>query len=242
MTKIKNIFISTVVLFSFLCIFISPSYGGTNEDIGEIKKELLRVKKDIREMKMLMGLLSEASIDDDPILGDEDAPLTLIEFSDYQCPYCSRFTKEVFPLIKEEYIKSGKLRYVFRDFPIEQLHPQAQKAAEAAHCAGEQGKYWEMHDLLFEKQKAMEIDHLKSYAKEMKLDVTDFNTCLDSGKYAKEIMKDLQEGQRAGVRGTPSFVLGKTSKDGNIKGRFIRGAVPYQEFRKMFEAMLKEEE
>ena len=189
-----------------------------------------------------MGLLSEASIDDDPMLGDKNAPLTLIEFSDYQCPYCSRFTKEIFPLIKEEYIKTGKVRYVFRDFPIQQIHPKAQKAAEAAHCAGEQDKYWEMHDLLFENQQAFEINDLKGYAKEMDLDATDFDACLDSGKYAKEIMNDLRAGQRAGVRGTPSFVLGETTKDGNIKGRFIRGAQPYLEFKKAFEAMLNEEE
>ncbi len=238
----KNLFVSIIVVFSVMLIVAAPSYGGADKDVRELKQELSKIKRDIREMKMKMGLLSEASIDDDAILGDVDAPLTLIEFSDYQCPYCSRFTKEVFPLIKEEYVKTGKVRYVFRDFPIQRIHPNAQKAAEAAQCAGEQGKYWEMHDLLFEKQKAMEIDHLKSYAKEMGLDVTDFNACLDDGKYAKEIMKDLQAGQRAGVRGTPSFVLGKTTKDGNIKGKFIRGAQPYQEFKKAFEAMLNEEE
>jgi protein-disulfide isomerase len=242
MKIMKYFFVSIIAVLLVMPTFNAPSYGGVDEDVKELQKEMSKIKKDIQEMKMLMGLLSQASIDDDPMLGDQNAPLTLIEFSDYQCPYCSRFSREIFPQIKEAYIKTGKVRYVFRDFPIEGIHPKAQKAAEAAQCSGEQDKYWEMHDLLFEKQKALEITDLKGYAAEIGLEMTAFETCLDSGKYEKEIMIDLQAGQMAGVRGTPSFVLGKTTKDGVIEGRFIRGAQPYPEFKKAFEAMLSEEE
>src|SRR5262249_17984609 len=124
------------------------------------------------------------SVTDAPALGQADAPVTLVEFSDYQCPYCRMFFSDTFPTLRREYIDTGKVRYVFRDYPLAQMHPQARKAAEAAHCAGEQGKYWEMHDLLFQNQQALALPQLSEYARNLGLDGASFDACLQSEKYA----------------------------------------------------------
>lgn len=175
-----------------------------------------------------------------PILGAADAPLILVEFSDYQCPFCRRFVETTLPELKRDYIDTGKLRYVFRDFPLDRLHPQARKAAEAARCAGEQGKYWEMHDLLFHNQKALQVESLTGYARQLGLKATAFEACLAQGKYAPEVQQDLNEGTAAGVQGTPGFVLGKMQPDGTVQGTFIRGAQPMTAFRQAIERLLGE--
>lgn len=169
------------------------------------------------------------SIDDDAVLGDKNAPVTIIEFSDFECPFCARFYQQTLPLIKENYIKTGKVKLVYRDFPLS-FHPNAQKAAEAAECAGEQGNYYEMHDLLFEKGVSGGVASFKQYAKDLGLDTTKFNECLDSGKFASEVQKDFQDGQNYGVSGTPTFF---------INGIKVVGAQPYNVFEQIIEQELK---
>jgi protein-disulfide isomerase len=164
----------------------------------------------------------KVSVDDDAVLGKEDAPVTIIEFSDYQCPFCGRHFTQTYPQLKKDYVDTGKIKIVFRDFPLNSIHPQAQKAAEAAECAGEQGKYWEMHDKLFENQGALDVASLKSYAQTLGLNTADFNSCLDSGKMASEVAKDLSDGQSYGVQGTPAFF---------VEGKLISGAQPYSVFQ-----------
>jgi protein-disulfide isomerase len=166
--------------------------------------------------------------DDDHILGDENAPVTIIEYSDFQCPYCGRLYRNALKDIKENYVDTGKVKFVFRHFPLS-FHEFAQKAAEAAECAGEQGKFWEYHDKLFENQNALKIDDLKKYASELGLDTTQFNDCLDSGKYKERVKSDSSLGQSQGVSGTPaSFVNG-------IK---VSGAQPFSAFQQIIEAEL----
>ena len=176
-----------------------------------------------------------------PSLGAPGAQLTLIEFSDYQCPFCRRFVETTLPELQRDYINTGKLRYVFRDFPLDRLHPQARKAAEAARCAGEQGKYWEMHDLLFRNQKALQVEFLTGYARQLGLKAPAFDACLAQGQYAPDIQQDLNEGTAAGVQGTPGFVLGKTRPDGTVQGIFLRGAQPMAAFRQAIERLLGEQ-
>ncbi len=180
-----------------------------------------------------------ASIGAGPALGSSDAPLTLIEFSDYQCPFCRKFVDATLPELKKQYVESGKLRIIYRDFPLEQLHPQARTAAVAARCAGEQGKYWPMHDVLFQNQDALMPDRLRGYAERVGADGQAFQTCLESGKYDEAIQKDYADGMAAGVRGTPSFVLGKTRPDGTVAGLLIVGAHPAQDFRQEIERLLE---
>ncbi|MAF89077.1 MAG: thioredoxin domain-containing protein [archaeon] len=165
----------------------------------------------------------DLSIDDDPVLGNDNAEITVIEFSDFQCQFCNRLWADAVNGIKTNFVEDGTVKFVYRDFPLN-FHPSAAKAATAANCAEEQGQYWEMHDKLFENQQsdwgyyvqeerkylALEdaMPFFRQYASELGLDTDKFNDCLDSDKYDSEISKDLVDGQTAGVTGTPSvFVM-----------------------------------
>ena len=163
----------------------------------------------------------------------------MVEFSDYQCPFCKRHFSTVFPLIKKEYIATGKLKYVFRDFPIASLHPKAKKGHEAAYCAGEQDKYWEMHDTLFQNSKDFSVSALNRYARGIGLDGDRFSNCLQNGKYASRIEKEIAEGTKAEVRGTPSFFIGPSGSGGKITGTMVRGAQPVAKFRQVIARALK---
>jgi protein-disulfide isomerase len=168
----------------------------------------------------------DVSIDDDPILGAKDAPVTIVEFSDFQCPYCRRVQPTLKRLMQAY---EGKVKLVFRDFPLRNIHPQAQKAAEAAQCADDQDKFWPYHDKLFE-QTALQIDDLKKYAEELGLDMDAFSACLASDKYAAEVEKDLQDGRQIGVNSTPSFY---------INGQPLSGAAAYENFQELVDAALE---
>ncbi len=170
----------------------------------------------------------KALLDDDAVKGDKDAPVTIVEFSDYECPFCARFYQQTYGQIDEQYIKTGKVKLIYRDFPLS-FHAQAQKAAEAAECAGEQGKYYDMHDLLFEQGVQNGVTGFKQFAQQLKLDTTKFNDCLDSGKMAGEVRKDMADGSNAGVQGTPAFF---------INGQLISGAQPFQVFQQVIDAEL----
>ncbi len=181
------------------------------------------------------------SIDDDPIRGNQNAPITIIEFSDYQCPFCARFYTQTLPLIMDEYIDQGKVKLVYRDFPIQSSHPNAMPAAVAAECANEQGKYWEYHDTLFEKQQewnkldvASAVIAFKQYASEINLAQEKFDSCLDTGKYLEEVRNDLNDGRDYGVDGTPGFFVGN-DQIGYVK---LSGAQPFESFKKVIESQL----
>lgn len=161
-----------------------------------------------------------------PSMGPANAPVTIVEWSDFQCPFCSR----VVPTMKQvEERYKDKVRVVFRQYPLP-MHPQAQKAAEASLCANEQGKFWQYHDALFADQQALAVDQLKSKAAGMGLDATKFNECLDSNKHAKTVKDDMREGSLAGVSGTPAVF---------INGRMLSGAQPFEEFAKIIDEELK---
>ena len=178
-----------------------------------------------------------ASADDDAVLGDPNAPVTLIEFSDFQCPFCRKFYKETLPQIKKEYILTGKAKLVYRDFPLVQIHPGATPAAEGAECAQDQGKFWEMHDAIFDEQEKLgsgtvqfTADDVKKWAANIGLDTSKFNQCLDSGKYKQEVEKDLADGSAAGVNGTPATF---------VNGRLVSGAQPFSAFKVIIDEELK---
>lgn len=186
---------------------------------------LVRLKKG-RDIRILLEPPRvEVSPDDDPALGPTGAPVTIIEFSDFQCPYCARVQSTLKKLLKK-YPK--EIRLVFRDFPIERIHPQALKAAEASQCARDQGKFWPYHDLLFSNQRDLSIGALKGFARELDLELPQFERCLSKDKYQDEVRRDVQDGLKSGVNSTPTFF---------INGRLIRGAVSLEEF----EAVVSEE-
>ncbi len=176
-------------------------------------------------------------VDDDPVLGDANAKVTMIEFGDYQCPSCRLFWKDVEPRLKKDYIDTGKVKLVFRDFPIVQIHPEAMLAAIAVNCAADQTKYWQYHDKVFREQynrgdgviRFKDTD-LKKWAKDTGVDTKTFDQCLDSGRYQDEVAKDKADGDRVGIEGTPFFF---------INGRVVGGAQPYPVFRKVIEEELK---
>ncbi len=177
--------------------------------------------------------------DDDPFLGSPDAPVTLVEFSDFQCPFCRKLFREVLPGIEEKYIKTGKVRFVYRDFPLSSIHEMAQKYAEAGECADEQGKFWQMHDKIFEEQEKRgggtvfdyTVADVKLWAREIGLeDGVQFDQCLDSDKYLEEVQKDFRDGELAGILGTPGTF---------INGRLIPGAVPFAQFEAVIEEELR---
>jgi len=180
------------------------------------------------------------SIDDDPLKGDRSAKLVLVEFGDFQCPFCARYFRETFPEIEKDYINSGKLKYVFRDFPITNVHKDALKAAEAAGCALDQGKFWEMHDRLFANQSTLEPSNLVQHAQAIGLDLPKFQQCLDSDKYLTEVRKDFADGQQAGMRSTPTFFLGRTEPNSARVTvlTVITGAKPYATFKAAIDSAL----
>jgi protein-disulfide isomerase len=170
----------------------------------------------------------EVSADDDPAVGPIDAPVLIVEFTDYQCSYCASFARETLRQILDNY--GDQVRFVVRDFPILSMHPQAQKAAQAAQCANDQGRFWEYHDLLFQNQQALDASSLEDYAQQLDLEVAAFTTCLDSDRYLAEVQHDLTDGQSYGVNGTPTFF---------INGRLLRGAQPFSAFQEMIDEELQ---
>jgi protein-disulfide isomerase len=212
------------------------------KDIEALKAGQEAIQKDLAEIKRLLQTRPVAAAPDalprDPVLianepfkGDGKAKVAVIEFSDYQCPFCSRYTKDVLPQIRTEYVDTGKIKYVFRDMPLN-FHKQAFKAAEAAHCAGAQGKFWEMHDALFQNQSALAPEQLTTHAKGVGVDDTQFQQCLDSGQFAADINKDIADAGAAGITGTPSFLVGVIQPDGRVKVvKKLVGAKPYAEFK-----------
>lgn len=160
------------------------------------------------------------------IRGATDAKVTIVEFSDFQCPFCGKAQPTIEEVLKNY---NGSVRLVYKHFPLTQIHQYSLKAAEASECTDEQGKFWEYHDILFKNQNALGIADLKKYASQLGLDTTQFNECLDSNKMADRVAKNFEEGQKAGVSGTPAFF---------INGQKLVGAQPYSAFQSIIDKML----
>ena len=167
-------------------------------------------------------------------LGAPDAPLTVIEFTDYQCPFCNQFHRLTFPDLKKTYIDTGKIRFISRDLPLE-FHNNALLAARAARCAGEQDKYWELRDVLSSNPNNLSQQAILTYAQDLSLDTKRLQACLDSEQYRGDIQKDVTEAQSIGITGTPGFVLGRSSNH-TLEGIKIVGAQPFA----LFDAKIKE--
>jgi protein-disulfide isomerase len=222
----------------------------SHEEFEALKRDVETLKRQfqelIRALRSRGGAAPEAfqpiavSVEGGASYGKTDAKVTIVEFSDYQCPFCARYASETFPQIDRNYIQTGQVKYVFRDFPIESIHPQAFKAHEAVHCAGEQAKRREMHEKVFANQRAMSGTDLDAHAQVLGLDVGGFQKCLAGGAYVAKIRKDLEEGQQSGVTATPTFFLGLTEENNpRVKAvRRIVGAQPYSVFKATIEELL----
>lgn len=177
-------------------------------------------------------------IADNPVKGDASSGLILVEFIDYECPFCSRYVRETLPQILRQYVDNGVIQYAVIDFPLS-IHPRAAKAAEASHCAGEQGKFWEIHDLMMAKQKS--LGDLSSFAVSLNLNISKFNNCVNSGKYASMVSRNIALAQKLGINSAPNFIIGRvnSSRSRKVTGiSMIRGAVPFTRFQMELNAAL----
>ena len=188
---------------------------------------------------------SKVSVDDDPVLGNKNAKVTLIEFSDYECPFCKRHFDQVYSALKKDYIDTGKVKMIFRDYPLPFHDPMATFEANAANCAREQGgdsAYFKFHDSIFTKTKSngngLTKDEVYQFASDLGLNQANLKACADSVKYAEEIKKDVADGAAAGVSGTPTFFIGKSDESGTITGQIIVGAQGYSAFQAAIDPLL----
>ncbi len=257
--------LTTKILSLTVCIMLFPwaaLAASSTSDYEAILQELAKLHKEIKALRSEVGQLRQAvteihrrtvatpkvappppvakavSLDDDPILGDRQAKVGVVEFSDYQCPFCSRFHSQTFPKLKKNYIDTGKVQYVVRDFPLD-FHRQAKEAAIAANCAGQQDAYWEMQHALFTNQRRLGPELYVELAKTLNLKVQAFRTCLQEADQEKEVDNDLAYGQSIGVRGTPSFFVGRVQGGQLVKARRITGAQPFPVFAQAIDSLLK---
>jgi protein-disulfide isomerase len=210
--------------------------GITREQGEEILKELRQIRQllEKRPAEAAEAGKTRMNLEDGPWLGNKDAPLTIVEFTDYQCTFCQRFNLETFPELKKKYIDTAKVRFTSRDMPLE-FHSNAFHAAEAARCAGDQGQFWQMRERMIANASQLSAEQIRGYAKDLKLDAVQFAACMDSEKYAETVRTDSDAAEALGVTGTPSFLIGKSTPEG-VSGVLLVGAVPLG----AFEAKLKE--
>lgn len=174
--------------------------------------------------------------EDDRVRGNPRAPLTLLEYSDFTCGFCEKFFEETWPILFSEYIDTGKVRLVYRDFPRSPSGPSVDTAL-AARCAGEQGQYWAMHDRLFSSGDKFSTAQLRQQAEDLRLDAKQFTACLDASRYTRDIFKDRMEGGQLGIRGTPHFILYATEDPQEAVA--IPGAFPYEVFKEEIDKLLQ---
>jgi protein-disulfide isomerase len=220
-TIILLLILAVLALQVFLSGRLLLRMNQVHESIAQLRQELPGRSIGGEEV-----VLQDISVDDDPVRGPADAPVTIVEFSDFECPSCAE-AQEMLRQITMEY--GDQVRLVYRDFPLERAHPNALRAALAAECADEQGKFWKMHDQMFSHQDALASADLRRYANEIGLDEIAFLNCMESERYLTEVRKDRADGEAYGVQGTPTFF---------VNGRMITGARPYEYFRRTVEAAL----
>jgi protein-disulfide isomerase len=218
--------------------------AGRQQQLVDSQHEILR---EIQELKTSLRFQSapaappldfNLSIEGAAIKGNPNARLTLIEFSDFECPFCARYVRDSYPQLERDYVSTGKLQYVFRHFPLAGLHPNAVKAAEAAECGRVQGKFWPLHDRLFANQKLLEPASLLDHARAVMLDMKSFEACLD-GQAASAVRADLDAGNRAGITATPTFFIGFAQADGSVHVvENIVGAKQYSAFQSVLDRLL----
>lgn len=217
--------------------------GITRQQADQILNELRQIRQ-LLEQQAKTGTaaapqqpkVTRATLDLEgvPMLGSKDAPLTIVEYTDYQCPFCQRFHVTSFNELKKSYIDTGKVRFYSRDLPLD-FHPNAMRAAMAARCAGEQGQFWKLRDIMGANPDKLDLDHIVGFASDLKLDAAALRACVESDKYRAPIQNDLLEAMKVGAQGTPTFVLGKSTANG-VEGEVMEGAMPFP----IFDQKLKE--
>jgi protein-disulfide isomerase len=191
-------------------------------------RQLLEKQQAAAPQKAEQEQRAKVSLTDRPFLGNKDAPITMVEYTDYQCPFCRQFHITSFEELKKNYIDTGKVRFYSKDLPLD-FHANALKAAQAARCAGEQGQFWKLRDTMSTNADKLQTENIIAWAKDLKMDTSALQACIDSGKYKNAVQGDVMEAMKIGANGTPSFILGKSTPDG-VDGELIVGAMPYAVF------------
>jgi protein-disulfide isomerase len=232
--------LAVVPLALSLALPACASDKSKSEEPGITRQQAEDILNELREIRKLLEKGSGPGtfigsdgkvymkLDGSPALGSKAAPLTIVEFTDYQCGFCQRFHKVTFPEIRKKYIDTGKVRFVSRDLPLA-FHSNASRAAEAARCAGDQNQFWEMRDQLVKNAEKLAAADIEGYARDLKLDMSAFKSCVDSGKYAPAVKSDVAMASSLRIEGTPSFVIGKTTPEG-VEGTVVVGALPLAAF------------
>jgi protein-disulfide isomerase len=242
-----------LLVWLFVLVLGQPSIAAaqlTEKQGDAIVNELRQIRQTLEKMQQ-QGAGSQAqaraaapttrakvSTSGRPALGSDDAPVTVVEFADYQCPFCKSFFSTTLPTLKKEYIDTGKVRLVMKDLPL-LMHSSARPAALAAQCATEQGKFWAMHDSLFTENGQPKDENFKRYAKDIGLDADRFDDCLRSNRYDATISAEVTEANGQGITGTPTFIVGPTTGD-VVEGNILTGAQPIEAFRTQIDALLSQ--
>jgi protein-disulfide isomerase len=209
--------------------------GITREQADQILDELRQIRQLLEQQAAKNGPPAPGRAKLDLVgfqmLGSKDAPVTMVEFTDYQCPFCQRFHQTVFTELKKNYIDTGKVRFYSRDLPLDSLHPNAIRAAQAARCAADQGQYWALRDIMGSNPDKLDLDNLVADATRLKMDAGAFRACLDTQKYKEAVQTDILEAMKIGAEATPTFVIGKSTPQG-VDGELAVGLQPYTEFVK----------
>jgi len=223
----------------------------TSSDVAELRRDVDAMKARQEEMQKSLQLIKDMLMGKQPPLdnvyistagahsqGDPSAKVMLVEFSDYQCPFCGRYASDTFKKLIDQYVKTGKVRYVSRNFPLSQMHPLAEKAAEAAECAGEQGRFWEMRAHIFSNQRAFDP---KNAGQVDGLDEAQFQRCMESGRFAAKVKADFADGIKVNVRGTPTFFFGYADEKDPTRVKALKllsGAQPLNTFTDILDNLL----
>jgi protein-disulfide isomerase len=213
----------------------------TKEQADDILNELRQIRQMLEKQGLRLGIMPEGGIKAKlnlagyEMLGSKDAPLTVVEFTDYQCPFCQQFHKTTYVDLKKNYIDTGKVRFYSKDLPLDSIHPNAVRAAQAARCAAEQKQYWSLRELMSANPDKLDMENLANFAAGLRMDVGAFRACIDSGKYKNAVQTDVMEALKLGANGTPTFVVGKSTPEG-VDGQLMVGVVSLPEL----DAKLKE--
>jgi protein-disulfide isomerase len=237
----RSLTICVYLTVSLVSLLPGAVFGQTANDISLAKKRVASLgsgqgelqKKSTADNRPIENSSPSLNTQDMPAKGEATAKVALVEYFDYECPYCVAFFDETMPQLLTEYVATGKIKFVVRDFPLEANHPFALRASQAAHCANEQGKFWPMHDELMGNSGVLDQESLSVYAKDVELNLVSFDKCVDSEKYVPEIKAQENEGSKLGVQGTPTFFLGIIASDGKtIKSpQQFNGNIPYGQLK-----------
>jgi protein-disulfide isomerase len=262
--KVKMVRVASVVTLCLLCLSLIFSGAcaqqqGNNAEVTQLRKENAELKAEqqrlLEQIRQLQGNDPLKSVspakpqlpfdmtvnaNNQEMKGSKGARIAIIEFSDFQCSYCLSYVTQTFPQIDKDYIRTGKVKYFFRNLPLTQGHPNAFRAAEAAHCAAEQGKFWEAHDRFFANQDTLNPNDWPQHARALGLNTEKFTQCLESGKYDEEINQDIDDAQRVGINGTPAFLIGVAEPNSSkVKvSKIMMGAETYDSFKKALDEQI----